>query len=1202
MFMHSSSTRTTSTTVARSAGVKSTMLAIAAVFALLAAFLVANAPAGVAAPTDKVVLNPSGGTTTSNGLRVEWQNGQLQYFYDGQPQISGDSSPAAEFFLAIPGYPGGPYSFRGVSSPVVANSGTRVLQTLGTTVAGVSYYLNVTLDYTAPAREMQVRATLDTDDPAASPLAFFYWGENARVMGNEIGNGYTQMYNGRPEVGAQNTVGMAGWARYNGGPAWSGMFAGDATQYWQAPQQAVEYTGVDTTEQNTGFGWNATVDPRVASPFDFQVGLSDIPSAPTELLAEPGNSAVAISFKAGTDGGSPILNYQYSVDNAASWQTLDPVTATSPVPITGLVNGQAYGIRLRAVNANGPGAPSRPVIVTPSTVPVTPSALTATPSDRAVTLSFKPESDGGSPILDYQVRIDGDVWKSVGPTAPPIVISGLNNGQSYDFEVRSVSARGASLPAGPVTATPRTTPSAPTGLVGTSRDASAGIAFTPGYDGGAAITNYEYSLDGLPWVAFSPAQAGSPVTVPGLTNGVTYSIRLRAVNEAGPGAPSDPVSVKPMAVPSAPTNIVANAGDAAIAVQFTPGFDGGTPISNYEYSLDNGATWTAMSPVVTTSPFIVTGVRGGYEYKFAIRAVNAIGPGVASTPVVVPVAGPPAPPAAVLAVPANEEATVTITPGADGFSPLTTYEYSLDGSPTWQPTGSATPMFSIPNLQNGTTYTVAVRAVNGLGVSDPAPEATVTPRTTPGTPLALAVQTGYTQAELTFRPGSDGGSAITNYEYSLDAGATWIALAPKQTTSPIVINGLANGVVYNFALRAVNSAGPGTATAAIAATPLGAVFSAVAPQRVYDSRAAQGPLASGVTRIVPVAGAGQPVPAEAVAIAYNITIVDTAGAGFLAVAPAGGERTPTSTINWTGDGQVLANGFAVGTGSNSISVLAGGGGGAQFTIDIVGYYTPAVNMDGAIAAQADGDVFTPLTSPQRAYDSTLTGGPLASGKSRTIDVTEGGQIPIPAAATAVAYTVTETQTQGTGYLNVSPAGTAPGATSVINWYAPGQTMANSLIVGIVDGRITVTAGGGGASDFKIDILGYYSPSATTPQGQRFTPVTPVRGYDSRLADGSLGVGASRATELATGTAIPSRISGLTVNLTETDTVGQGYLRLQANDGQASTESSTINWTSSGQTMASGTMSGVGPNHSVLVTAGGAGGATNYVMDVTGYFN
>ena len=96
-------------------------------------------------------------------------------------------------------------------------------------------------------------------------------------------------------------------------------------------------------------------------------------------------------------------------------------------------------------------------------------------------------------------------------------------------------------------AAPATAPAAPTALVATAGDGSASIAFTLGADNGAAITNIDYSIDdGATWrTQLGPAT--SPLAINGLTNGTTYQVKLRAINSAGNGTPSNSVSVTPVA-------------------------------------------------------------------------------------------------------------------------------------------------------------------------------------------------------------------------------------------------------------------------------------------------------------------------------------------------------------------------------------------------------------------------------------------------------------------------------------------------------------------------------------------------------------------------------------------------------------------------------------------------------------------------------
>jgi tRNA (Thr-GGU) A37 N-methylase len=73
-------------------------------------------------------------------------------------------------------------------------------------------------------------------------------------------------------------------------------------------------------------------------------------------------------------------------------------------------------------------------------------------------------------------------------------------------------------------------------------------------------------------------------------------------------------------------------------------------------------------------------------------------------------------------------------------------------------------------------------------------------------------------------PAHTGGFAITDYEYSIDDGSTWVAAGT--TSSPFVISGLANGTPYQVRLRAKNSSYSGVASSATSGTPVATVADA----------------------------------------------------------------------------------------------------------------------------------------------------------------------------------------------------------------------------------------------------------------------------------------------------------------------------------------------------------------------------------------
>lgn len=193
-------------------------------------------------------------------------------------------------------------------------------------------------------------------------------------------------------------------------------------------------------ERGTGF-------PRVVGSAP-DMGALDfgLPGAPTSLSATPADRSAIIDFTPGS-AGSTVTNYEYQLDGGA-WLPLSPAAIAAPVTIPGLVNGQVYSVRLRALTAVGWGAASVPVEVTPAApVPVTasaPLAVTGVPGDREATVLWEqPASAGSFPITDYQVTAapGGRTCLAKAP-ALTCTVTGLANGTSYTFVVKALNGAG----------------------------------------------------------------------------------------------------------------------------------------------------------------------------------------------------------------------------------------------------------------------------------------------------------------------------------------------------------------------------------------------------------------------------------------------------------------------------------------------------------------------------------------------------------------------------------------------------------------------------------------------------------------------------------------------------------------------------------------------------------------------------------------
>ena len=130
-------------------------------------------------------------------------------------------------------------------------------------------------------------------------------------------------------------------------------------------------------------------------------------------------------------------------------------------------------------------------------------------------------------------------------------VTGLTNGKTYGFRIRAVNAAGRpGRPSTEIRVTLRQAPSQPTGVTATPGNGQVSLAWTGPTD--ATISKWQYQQkqgDGSygPWMDIPDSTASTTShTVTGLTNGTTYGFKIRAVNTAGNGAPSDAVTATPL--------------------------------------------------------------------------------------------------------------------------------------------------------------------------------------------------------------------------------------------------------------------------------------------------------------------------------------------------------------------------------------------------------------------------------------------------------------------------------------------------------------------------------------------------------------------------------------------------------------------------------------------------------------------------------
>jgi outer membrane protein OmpA-like peptidoglycan-associated protein len=237
---------------------------------------------------------------------------------------------------------------------------------------------------------------------------------------------------------------------------------------------------------------------------------------------------------------------------SATYNVLDYNTMLVTIP-----NGLSSGAKdVTVTNISGAGTKTAALTVSSGvSAPGTPGTPTAVSGNATATVTVVAPSSGGNPATYTVTASPGGATCTVTVPATSCNVSGLSNGTSYTFAATATNTGGTSgSSVSSAAVTPSTVPGAPTIGSITAGDQQLSVPFTaPGSNGGASITNYKYSIDnGSSWT--SAGSTSSPGVITGLTNGSSYSVKLRAVNSIGDGTASTAVSATPLALqPQSPS-------------------------------------------------------------------------------------------------------------------------------------------------------------------------------------------------------------------------------------------------------------------------------------------------------------------------------------------------------------------------------------------------------------------------------------------------------------------------------------------------------------------------------------------------------------------------------------------------------------------------------------------------------------------------
>ncbi|WP_327374800.1 hypothetical protein OG393_12940 [Streptomyces sp. NBC_01216] len=305
----------------------------------------------------------------------------------------------------------------------------------------------------------------------------------------------------------------------------------------------------------------------------------------------------------------------------------------------------------------------------------------------------------------------------------------------------------------------------------------------------------------------------------------------------------------------------------------------------------------------------------------------------------------------------------------------------------------------------------------------------------------------------------------------------------------------------------------------------------------------------------------------------------------------GGPSGGAVSVSWDGkDDRGL--GLADGAYTWTLDVLPADGPGAALRESGV------VELRDSAVTVPEG-TFAPLT-PTRALDTRSgLGAPKAKvGAGETVTLPLAGVAGLPATGvTAVVLNVTATNPSGPGYVSVHASGLKRPYTSSLN-FAAGQTVANAVVVPVVDGKVSFYSNSG-TVDLVADVSGYF---ARGEDGSVYTPAGPARLMDTRSGLGvpkdEVGAGETVTLQVAGRGGVPQTgVTAVVLNVTATAPTRSSFVTVFP-AGTSRPTASSLNFTA-GRTV---------PNLVTVPVVDGKvsfynhSGTVDLLADVAGYYS
>ena len=569
---------------------------------------------------------------------------------------------------------------------------------------------------------------------------------------------------------------------------------------------------------------------------------SPIPAVPSGLTVNSvGDSQVTLSWTANTEYDLALYIVEYKPITSVVWvgKVFDKAVTTGT--ITGLNNGVKYDFRIAAKDtefnlSDYSGIVS--AVPLDSIVPSTPKDLTVSSvNDNQVALRWTANTDAdlGGYMLEYKLSTEA-AWIEIpiGKSDTSYVISGLINGLTYDFRIKSKdTSNNWSDYSSVVNGTPidKAPPAAPIGLAVTStNDRQVVLNWTANTEIDLGGYQIEYKAGHeTSWTAIQVDKAATTYTITGLINNTDYSFRIKAIdilnNSSGYsgvvyGVPAD------KAAPSIPEGFVVSSIEPnAIILRWNKNTEVDLYGYQLEYKLSTVSTWTEVPIVKTATSYLLTNLYYGQSYDFRLRAYDMHYNWSDYTEVIKgtpqDITAPSIPVALTINKAENQQVVISWLannePDLSGFQ----LEYKLNSAINWNTVSIPRTLktYTVSGLTNGMEYNFRIKAGDNVGNwSEYSVVVSGTPidKILPAAPVGLKVSSvNDGSAVLVWTANGETDLASYQLEYKLNTAASWNAIMVDKAAVTYTVTGLTNGASYSFRLKAIDTSNNSSTYSAI---------------------------------------------------------------------------------------------------------------------------------------------------------------------------------------------------------------------------------------------------------------------------------------------------------------------------------------------------------------------------------------------------